>query len=154
MEKFAFTVSVLLLVATPPLVLAKLLHGLVTRRLTFARAGSRRSRAELVAWPLLGAVDAHLLALLSGFANQAEDLCTPLRPELGTEVYITDGGFFDYPVDVRCVWPGHESVGVTPWPLNALTALFLAAALAAAIYSVRKLFGSSARPTSRSPRCG
>jgi len=126
-EQFA----TLLLFGTPLLVLAKLVHGLATRRLSFAPRGAR---VELVAWLLIGTVDSHTAALWSSAANQPADLCSRYRPALGENVHISSGDFFDYPVDARCVWPGRESVSITPWPLNVLTAAFFAAAVAVTAY--------------------
>ena len=132
MDRFAGDVAVLLLVGTPLLVVAKLVHGLASGRASFARPGSRRARAEPVAWLLLGAVDAHTAALWSTFANQAEDLCRRYRPDLGDDVRLDGGDLLDYPVDVRCVWRAGESVAVTTWPLDAVAALLVLAAVAVA----------------------
>lgn len=144
MEQFASDVATLLLVATPVLVLAKLVHGFSAQRMSFAPRDSRGAKVELVAWLLLAAVDSHTLALWSAFANQPEDLCARHRPALGGDVHISGGDFFDYPVTAECVWPG-ESVTVTPWPLNILTALFLVAALAVTAHAAIRARHSTAR---------
>jgi hypothetical protein len=143
-EQFASGVATLLLVATPVLVAAKLVHAFVTRRATLASRGSRGARVEPVAWLLLGALDSHTFALWSSFANQPEDLCASYRPDLGTDVHIDSGGFFDYPVTANCVWP-QETVAVTPWVLNVLTALFLVSAAVVTVHTVLRARSDPAR---------
>ncbi|MCT2582456.1 hypothetical protein [Actinophytocola gossypii] len=149
MEEFASDIALMFLVCTPLLVFAKVVHGLAAQRLSFASRGSRGVKVELVAWLLLGAVDSHTFALWSGVANQAEDLCAKYRPELGDNVYLSGGYFFEYPVNVQCVWPAGGTVTVTPWPLNAATALFAAAAVTVTAYTVISAYRRSRHNTAR-----
>ncbi|TDV36084.1 hypothetical protein [Actinophytocola oryzae] len=146
MEQLANDVALLLLVGTPFLVLAKLVHGLAAQRPSFAPRRTRGAKVELVAWLLLGTVDAHTFALWSNATLQAQDVCTRYRPELGSDVYLSGGYFFDYPVSVRCVWPGGQSVEVTAWPLNVLTALFAAAAVAVVAHAVFRRRSQQEKP--------
>ncbi|GAB3496559.1 hypothetical protein [Amycolatopsis cihanbeyliensis] len=135
MEQLASDAAVMLLVGTPFLIFAKIVHGLATRRVSLAPRGSRGARAELVVWSLIAAVDSHTLALWSSVANQPEDLCAPYRPAMGADVYLDGGYFLDYPVEVRCVWPDGGSVNVVPWPLNVATALLFVTAVAIAAHA-------------------
>lgn len=137
MERFAGDIGITLLVGTPLLVFVKLVCALATQRLSFAPRGSRRAKVELVGWLLLGAIDSHTLAVWSNIAHQPEDLCSRHRPDLDENVYISGGDFLDYPVTAHCVWFSGERVSVTPWPLNIVTALFVAAAVAVTTYAVR-----------------
>jgi hypothetical protein len=141
-ELFAAEVATVLLVGTPVLVFVKLVQMLAAQRLTFARRGSRGAKAESVGWLLLAAVDSHTLALWSTFANQPMDLCGQYRPDLGNNVHIASGGFFDFPRNAQCVWP-EASVAVTPWPLNVFTALFFAAAVAVTTHAAVRAYRRS-----------
>lgn len=153
MERIANDLALLLLAVTPLLVLVKLVHGLTRRRATFAPRGSRRARVEPVAWLLLAAVDSHTAALWSTIAHQAEDLCGRYRPDLGDDVHLSGGYFFEFPVDVRCVWRSGETAAVTTWPLDALTEVFVLAAVAVPVIArVRRSRRHGARPTSDQSR--
>ncbi|WP_019816193.1 hypothetical protein [Saccharomonospora saliphila] len=135
-EDLAFELATLLLVGTPLALLGKLVHALTTRRHSFAPPGTRRARAEPVVWLLLGAVDFHVLAFWSTFTLQPEDLCTPHALSIDTGVRRAEGSFFAHPAESRCVWPDGSSVNMVPWPLNAGTAVCVAAAVAVAGYGI------------------
>lgn len=146
MEQFAFDAGSWLLLATPLLILAKIMHGVATQRISLAPFGTRLAKVEAVTWLLIVAVDFHMLALWSSFANQPEDVCGRYRPEMGADVRLTDGHIFGFPVEIRCVWPGGHSANLVPWPLNAATAVFFTAALGVAAHaSVRAYLGRCAR---------
>jgi hypothetical protein len=138
MERFASDIGISLLVGTPLLVFVKLVFLLATQRLSFAPRGSRRAKGELVGWLLVGAVDSHTLALWLTVTNQPESRCLPHRPDLDTDVYLSTSDFLDYPVTVHCVWFSGERVDVSPWLLNIVTALFVAAAVAVTAHAYHR----------------
>lgn len=143
MDKFGSEVATLLLLATPLLIFAKVVHGIVVGRVSLARRGSLWVKAELGAWSLLAAIDTHILTLWLASAHQAEDLCMRYRPQMGTDVYLDGGYFLEFPVRVRCVWPDGESMNVASWPLNVLTAVFFTAAVAITAYTAVQGFRRS-----------
>ncbi|WP_216216097.1 hypothetical protein [Amycolatopsis aidingensis] len=147
MEQFASETATLLLFTSPLLIFAKIVHGLATRRVSLAPRGSRGVKAELTGWLLLAALDAHTLALWSAFSYEPESLCARYRPGSASGAYLTDGRFFEYPVQLRCVWPDGGSVNVVPWPLNVATALFAAAALAVVAHAAVRAYRLRTRHT-------
>ncbi|WP_017976620.1 hypothetical protein [Actinopolyspora halophila] len=145
MEQFAGELGTLLLFGTPLLVLTKVSHGSMTRRISFAPRGSRTAAIELVAWLLLATLDSHTIAFWSGFANQPEDVCEPNAWSPTPGLHIDSGSFFDYPVVTRCVWPDGHTTDLVPWQLNAATLLLFTAAVAVTAYAaVRARGGRSA----------
>jgi hypothetical protein len=148
MEQFANDLAILLLVGTPLLVFAKTVHALATRRVSLAPRGSRGVMAELVAWLLIAAVDSHTFALWSTVTNQPEDLCARYRPDMGADVYLDGGYFFDYPIDVQCVWPDGGSVNVVSWPLNVATALLVTSAAAITAHAAVRAYRRRAQQRS------